>query len=61
VTVVSYSASEPVKRGVSIAYCNLFDETNSRRYGPYLQTSDTAVEYNGHLPMFPRPALVDHE
>ena len=29
VTVVSYTAAAPVKRGVSIAYCNLFDENNS--------------------------------
>lgn len=46
VTVVSYDVSKPVKRGVSIAYCNLFDETNSGRYGPYLQSSDTAEEYD---------------
>jgi len=30
------------KRGISIAYCNLFDELNTGRYGPYLHTSDTA-------------------
>lgn len=29
-----------------IAYCNLFDEENSGRYGPYLYSSDTAGEYN---------------
>jgi hypothetical protein len=46
VTVVSYDATRPVKRGISIAYCNLFDETNSGRYGPYLHSSDTASEYN---------------
>jgi len=45
VTVVSYDA-KPVKRGVSIGYCNLFDETNSGGYGPYLQPSDTAAQYN---------------
>jgi len=45
VTVVSYDA-KPVKRGVSIGYCNLFDETNSGAYGPYLQPSDTAAQYN---------------
>lgn len=30
----------------TIAYCNLFDEHNTGKYGPYLYTSDTAVEYN---------------
>ena len=45
VTVVPYD-SKPVKRGVSIGYCNLFDETNSGAYGPYLQASDTAAQYN---------------
>jgi hypothetical protein len=45
VTEVAYSAA-PVKRGISIAYCNLFDEYNTRRYGPYLRTSDTAAQYN---------------
>jgi len=46
VTVVSYNAAEPVRRGISIAYCNLFDENNTGRYGPYLKTSDTAAQYN---------------
>ena len=46
VTVVPYDATKPVKRGVSIGYCNLFDETNSGAYGPYLQPSDTAAQYN---------------
>jgi hypothetical protein len=46
VTVVSYSATQPARRGISIAYCNLFDEHNSGRYGPYLRTSDTAKQYN---------------
>jgi hypothetical protein len=46
VTVVSYSTTQPAKRGISIAYCNLFDELNTGRYGPYLSTSDTAAEYN---------------
>ena len=32
--------------GVSIAYCNLFDERNTGRYGPYLHTSGTAKQYN---------------
>jgi hypothetical protein len=46
VTMVSYSTNSPVKRGISIAYCNLFDEHNSGRYGPYLHNSDTAKQYN---------------
>ena len=46
VTMVSYSTNSPVKRGLSIAYCNLFDETNSGKYGPYLHNSDTAKQYN---------------
>jgi hypothetical protein len=46
VTMVSYSTSAPVRHGISIAYCNLFDEHNSGKYGPYLRTSDTAKQYN---------------
>jgi len=46
VTVVSYDTTRPAKRGISIAYCNLFDERNTGRYGPYLRTSDTAAQYN---------------
>jgi len=43
---VSYDTSRPARRGISIAYCNLFDERNTGRYGPYLKSSDTAKEYN---------------
>jgi hypothetical protein len=46
VTAVSYSATTPFKRGISIAYCNLFDERNTGKYGPYLHTSDTAAQYH---------------
>jgi len=46
VTMVSYSATQPAEHGVSIAYCNLFDERNTGRYGPYLHTSGTAKQYN---------------
>ena len=46
VTMVSFSTNSPVKHGISIAYCNLFDEHNSGRYGPYLHNSDTAKQYN---------------
>lgn len=45
VTMVGYSVNSPVKSGISIAYCNLFDELNTRKYGPYLHTSDTAAQY----------------
>jgi len=45
VTVVSYDTTRPMKRGVSVAYCNLFDENNTGKYGPYLHSSDTAEEY----------------
>jgi hypothetical protein len=45
VTMVSYSTNSPVRNGVSIAYGNLFDELNTRQYGPYLHTSDTAAQY----------------
>ena len=46
VTEVSYDTAEPARHGVSIAYCNLFDEHNTGHYGPYLHSSDTAAEYN---------------
>jgi hypothetical protein len=45
VTAVSYDTLQPVKRGISIGYCNLFDEHNTGRYAPYLHTSDTAAQY----------------
>ena len=46
VTEVSYDTAQPARHGVSIAYCNLFDEHNTGHYGPYLHSSDTAAEYN---------------
>jgi hypothetical protein len=46
VTEVSYDTDQPATRGISIAYCNLFDEHNTGHYGPYLHSSDTAAEYN---------------
>jgi hypothetical protein len=46
VTVVSYSTTQPAKHGISVAYCNLFDELNTGHYGPYLHASDTAAQYN---------------
>ena len=44
ITEVNYGGW-PARKGVSIAYCNLFDEYNSGRLGPYLKSSDTAKEY----------------
>jgi hypothetical protein len=46
ITEVSYSTIKPTARGITIKYCNLFDEENTGRYGPYLHTSDTAAQYN---------------
>lgn len=44
VTEVGYSARIKPK-GLAIKYCNLFDELNTGKYGPYLDTSDTARKY----------------
>jgi hypothetical protein len=46
ITEVSYDTNSPVKNGISIAYCNLFDEKNTKAYGPYLTGSSTAKDYN---------------
>jgi hypothetical protein len=45
VTVSSYWAA-PVIDGVGVGYCNLFDEENTGRFGPYLHDSDTAQQYD---------------
>lgn len=45
ITMVPYG-EPPVPRGISAGYCNLFDEQNTGRYGPYLRDSDTAKEYD---------------
>ena len=49
---VGYDCEKPLPGGVSVAYCNLFNEKYSEqsrderdRYGPYLGTSDTAADY----------------
>jgi hypothetical protein len=42
---VAYSVERPPTKGLAIAYCNLFDEENTGKYGPYLHTSDTAEQY----------------
>lgn len=48
ITVVPYD-SGPVARGVSAAYCNMLDETNSGKYPPYLKPTGTAKEYREGL------------
>lgn len=45
ITVVPYGHAKAF-HGITIGYCNLFDELNTGEYGPYLHTSDTAAEYN---------------
>jgi len=45
ITEVAYDVLAPVQLGLSVAYCNFFDEENSGKYGPYLHNSDTAEEY----------------
>src|SRR6476659_5255542 len=45
ITEVSYNTTKPTACGISVQYCNLFDEENTGRYGPYLHTSDTAAQY----------------
>jgi len=55
---VGYDWSKPLPAGITIAYCNLFNEKYSEQskqlrdeYGPYLKTSDTAAEYGeGQIP-----------
>ena len=44
VTEVGYW-TEPALHGVSVGYCNLFDEENTGKLGPYLHDSDTAAQY----------------
>ena len=44
ITEVPYD-EPPARRGLSIGYCNLFDEMNTGHYGPYLHDSDTAADY----------------
>lgn len=45
VTEVGYDATTKPAHGIGIKYCNLFDEKNSGKYGPYLSDSDTAEQY----------------
>lgn len=45
VTVSSYWRA-PAPEGPTVGYCNLFDEENTGRFGPYLHDSDTAAQYD---------------
>ncbi len=49
VTEVAYW-SEPALHGISIGYCNLFDEEGTNRFGPYRPQTDTAIEYKELVP-----------
>jgi hypothetical protein len=43
--VVGYDVDHLPLYGIGVGYCNLFDETNTGEYGPYLHSSDTAARY----------------
>ena len=45
VTEVGYDVERPVAHGLSIAYCNLFDEKNCGRFKPYLASDAVARKY----------------
>lgn len=46
ITVVPYNDGR-VRNGISVGYCNLFSERGRvKAYAPYLNTSDTARDYN---------------
>ena len=49
VTEVPYGV-KPARLGISIAYCNLFDENNTGAYGPYCTATDTAELYGEGVP-----------
>ena len=42
---VGYDGPKP-DAGGAVRYCNLFDQTGTGRYGPYLDSTDTAAEYD---------------
>ena len=46
ITEVGYDYNFCPTDALAIGYCNLFDEKNTGKYGPYINTSDTAREYN---------------
>lgn len=41
---VGYDGPKP-RKGIGVHYCNLYDQTGSGKYGPYLAASDTAQAY----------------
>jgi hypothetical protein len=43
--VVGYDVDHLPLYGIGVGYCNLFDENNTGKYGPYLRSSDTAARY----------------
>ena len=42
---VGYDGPKP-KHGQAVRYCNLFDQTGTGKYGPYLPSTDTAALYD---------------
>lgn len=45
ITECGYDVKHPVRFGISIAYCNLFDEKGTGHYAPYLIPGETARHY----------------
>lgn len=47
ITVVAYDINRLPAHGIGVGYCNLFEEAGrTGKYGPYLDDSDTAKDYN---------------
>lgn len=47
ITVVGYDINRVPAHGIGVGYCNLFEEAGrTGKYGPYLDDSDTARDYN---------------
>jgi hypothetical protein len=47
ITVVAYDINRVPAHGIGVGYCNLFEEAGrTGKYGPYLNDSDTARDYN---------------
>jgi hypothetical protein len=45
ITEVGYDAPLP-HNGIGVRYCNLYDQTGRRQYGPYVEGTGTADQYN---------------
>src|SRR4051812_2522946 len=45
ITEVGYEGPKP-KHGIGARYCNLYDQTGTDKYGPYLEATDTAEDYS---------------